>query len=71
MRYLHCHDCRLTLYEPLMFGLGGHRCPRCKSNLRNDPPNLFRRGDGKIRRPGRAPSIAVLAQAADHPRAAA
>jgi hypothetical protein len=71
MRYLHCHDCRLTLYEPLMFGLGGHRCPRCKGNLRNGPPDLFQRAQQTVRRADNAPSLAVIAQTADRPRAAA
>ena len=70
MRYLHCHDCRLTLYEPLMFGPGGHRCPRCKGDLRSDPPAFFGK-DAALARPQRAPSLAVIAQTAERPRAVA
>ena len=56
MLYLHFHDCRLTLSEPLMFGSVNRRCPRCTGRLHTSPPELFdRSGTGSAANDGTVP----------------
>ena len=43
MPYLHCPNCRLTLYKPRALVDSAERCPRCDTRLSQRPRSLFER----------------------------
>ncbi len=63
MPYLHCPDCRLTIYKPRALAGSAERCPRCDARLSHRPRRLFGEPDS-------VPVSSVRAERPPPPRAA-
>ena len=64
MPYLHCPQCRLTLYKPRALAGAAESCPRCGARLGQRPRRLFgaravaREGPSAVKTPPVVPPAA-------------